>query len=196
MEEAAAIPLSSLTAWQSLFDTAHLQAKEKVLIHAGAGGVGSFAIQFAKSIGAEVVTTSSRSHIPYLQKLGVDHTIDYTKEDFVKTLLTLYPEGVDVVFDTVGGKSLEGSYDVVKKRGRLVTIAGQIDAKKALERHIQADFLFVTPNSKQLSKIATLIEEGKIQAPPITLFPFTDVKKALQKSKEGRTEGKIVLKIA
>lgn len=194
--QAACIPLSSLTAWQSLFDVAHLQAGEKILIPAGAGGVGSFALQFAKMKGAIVITTSSKSHHPYINTLKPDHVIDYTQEDFVQAVRKLYPEGVDVVFDTVGGTNLEKSYEVLKKKGRLVSIAGQVDTKKALEKGVEAYYSFVAPNHEQLQHIAQLIDERKLKAPPITIFPLDQVKLALQKSKEGKTEGKIVLKIS
>lgn len=193
--QAASFPLSSLTAWQSLFDTAHLKAKDNVLIHAGAGGVGGFAIQLAKLMGAKVITTTSSSHHDYVKALGADEIIDYTKENFVEKIHALLPEGVDVVYDTVGGSTLKASYQAAKEGGRLVTIAGIIDQALAVQRHLEAEFVFVTPNGEELGQIAELIEKGKLVPPPIHEVPLEDAKSALRKSREGHTEGKIVLKI-
>lgn len=194
--QAAVIPLSSLTAWQALFECAKLKKNERILIHAGAGGVGGFAIQFAKLIGSYCLTTTSHSNFDYVQKLGADTLIDYTKEDFVTHILQKFPSGVDVVFDTVGGESLQKSYRVTSERGRLVTIAGIIDPLEAAARHLKAEFLFVHPDGKNLSEIATLYESRKLLVPKIQEIPFDEVESALRKSREGHTQGKLVLKIS
>ncbi len=190
MEQASGVPLAALTAWQSLD---HLKVKkgETILVHAGAGGVGGFAIQFAKLRGANVLTTSSASHHPYLQTLNPDVIIDYRQENFVQKVLSLYPEGIDAVFDTVGGETLEESFPVIKKGGRLVSIV----APPIPHKDVETGYVFVSPNSFQLREMAHLFEEGKLLPPCLTVFPFHDVKKALEKSKEGRTQGKNVLKI-
>jgi len=193
--QAASIPLVSLTAWQSLFDSAHLKANEQVLIHAGAGGVGSFAIQFAKIKGAKVFTTASQKHHDYVKKLGADTVIDYTKEDFVQKVKSLTPQGVDVVYDCVGGKTLTSSYDIAKTGGRLVTIAGVVDNTLAEKRHIEANFVFVRPDGKELGEITKLIEAGKVFIPEIEEMGFDQVVPALKKVQEGHTQGKIVLRI-
>lgn len=191
--QAASVPLSALTAWQSLFDSAHLRSKENVLIHAGAGGVGGFAIQFAKLTGAKVITTASAKHHAYVKKLGADVVIDYTKENFVDKVHTLVSRGVDVTYDTVGGETLKKSYLATKEGGRLVSIADQV---LSAQRNIEAKYVFVAPNGEELGQIATLIESGKLQLPSLQEFPFEDVKSALRKSHMGGVEGKIVLKVA
>ncbi|MFZ0564692.1 MAG: NADP-dependent oxidoreductase [Chlamydiales bacterium] len=194
--QACCIPLSALTAWQSLFDTAHLKTKERVLIHAGAGGVGGFAIQLAKTIGAHVITTTSQKNFDYVQQFGADEVIDYTQNHFVDWMQQHYQNGVDVVFDTVGGDTLKMSYQTVKKGGRLVTIAGIIDHALANEQQIEAEFVFVRPDGKELQKIAELFNATRLHPPTIQEIPFEDVELALRKSREGHTQGKLVLKIS
>jgi NADPH:quinone reductase-like Zn-dependent oxidoreductase len=193
--EAAAFPLCALTAWQSLYDTARVKARERILIHAGAGGVGGMAIQLAKLAGAHVITTSSEANSDYVKKLGADEVIDYTKEYFVNVLQKNYPKGMDVVYDTVGGDTLKASYQVAKGGGRLVTIAGIVDQALASKHHLIADFVFVRPDGKELSQIASLIEEKKLFAPNIHEVPFEEIALALRKSREGHAQGKLVLKI-
>lgn len=194
--EAAAIPLSGLTAWQSLYDTAQLKSKDEVLIHAGAGGVGSLAIQMAKITGAHVITTSSQANFDYVKLLGADEVIDYTKENFVEFIQKKHPKGVDVIYDTVGGDTLKESYQVAKEGGRLVTIAGIVDQALASKQRLMAEFVFVRPDGKELSKIATLIDEKKLSPPRIQEIPFEEVLHGLRKSREGHTQGKLVLKIS
>lgn len=193
--EASCIPLSALTAWQSLFDTAQLQANEKVLIQSGAGGVGNFAIQFAKWAGAYVITTASHANSEYVTSLGADDVIDYTSKNFVEHIKKTYPEGIDVVYDTQGGDVLKASYGVLTQGGRLVTITGIVDNALAQEHNVRADYVLVTPNGEQLQKIAELLETSKIQCPKIEEIPFEEIKSALRKSREGHTRGKMVLKV-
>lgn len=194
--EAAVIPLSALTAWQSLYDSANLKSKEIILIHAGAGGVGGYAIQLAKLAGAHVVTTCSQSNEEYVKQLGADEVIDYTQENFVDTLKHTHPKGVDVVFDTVGGDTLKMSYLVAKPGGRLITIAGVIDQVLISEKGLTAEFVFVHPNGKQLKKIAELIDSGKFVPPRVEEVPFEEYESALRKSRDGHTQGKLALKIS
>ena len=189
--EAASIPLSCLTAWQALYDAAKLKKGETVLIHAGAGGVGGFAIQLAKLRGAHVITTASAANHTYVQMLGADEVIDYTKGDFRSHL----HDKVDVLLDTVGGKTLQESYEVVKPQGRLVTIAGVIDQDIATTRDLWTEFVFVHPDGETLAEIATLLDEKKLTAPTVEEMPFDTVERALGKSRQGHTQGKIVLKI-
>lgn len=194
--EAATIPLSSLTAWQSLYDTAHLKNKEEVLIHAGAGGVGGFALQLAKLVGAHVITTTSGPNFDYVRSLGADEMIDYTQDNFVDTLQKKHPKGVDVIYDTVGGNTLKASYQTAKNGGRLVTIAGVVDQALATKQHLSsAQFLDVQPNGKELTKIAALFDEDKLLPPHIQEVPFEEVGLALHKSRDGHTQGKLVLKV-
>ncbi len=193
--QAACVPLSALTAWQSLFDKAHLKSKETVLIHAGAGGVGGFAIQLAKIAGAKVITTTSASHNEYVKKLGADILIDYTKENFVDRVHAFFPDGVDVVYDTVGGSTLKASYEAAKEGGRLISIAGIVDQALAASRHLEAAFVFVAPNGDELKQIADFLDHGTLVPPPVQEVSFENVASALHKSREGHAEGKIVLKI-
>lgn len=195
LKEAAAVPLVSLTAWQSLVTFANLQAGETVLIHGGGGGVGGFAIQLAKHLGAKVITTVSPKHIDYVKKLGADLVIDYTQENFEAKVKEAYPEGIDVVLDTVGDEALQASCRILKKKGRLASIREQIDPTTIAHFEIKAGFVFVKPNPKDLKAIAELFASGKIKPPAIEEFPFERAREALQKVQEGHTQGKIVLKV-
>lgn len=194
-EEAASFPLVGLTTIQALIDHAKLQSGEKVLIHAGAGGIGTFAIQFAKAMGAYVVTTTSAKNHEFVKGLGADEIIHYDEEDFSNVV-----NDVDVVFDTLGGDVLLKSYEVLTHYGRLVTIAGGPNTivprnETADEKEIKTYFEFTDPNGKQLDDITPLVEEGKIRAVVDTIYPLTleGVKEAHAHSEQGRTKGKIVL---
>lgn len=193
--EAAAIPLAGLTAWQVLFDVAHLQRGQTILIHAAAGGVGSFATQFARHAGATVIATASSNNHEYLKKLGATHVIDYTKEDFVKRVEALCPEGVDVVFDAVGKETLRKSVALVKKGGYLISIVEQEAPEIDPERKIHFAWHFVTPNGKQLEKIAELIDKGAVVVPALAEMRLEDAAEAQTLLKQGHTRGKIVLKV-
>lgn len=193
--EAASIPLSALTAWQSLFDFAHLKEGQTILIHAGAGGVGSYAIQFAKWKKAKVYTTASANHHPYVRSLGADTVIDYSKEDFAKALLKHEPQGVDVIYDCVGHDTLKASFPLVKKGGTLVSIVN-FNAEELGKSHgVRSGFVFVSPNGEQLATIAGLIDKGAVKPAHIEELRLEDAKLALKKIKEGHTTGKLVLKV-
>lgn len=192
--QAAAVPLTALTAWQALFDTAHLKAGETILIQAGAGGVGGMAIQLAKNKGAKVYTTASRQNHDYVKKLGAEAVFDY-HQDFTNELKKLAPQGVDVVFDCVGGKTLFSSFPLLKPGGRLVSIVEQIDPALAKQHNVKADFVFVSPNADELKQIADLISEKKIFPPEIEEMRLTDAAIAQEKNRAGHTRGKIVLKV-
>ncbi len=191
--EAAAIPLCALAAWQSLYDTAHLKAKEVALIHAGAGGVGSFAIQLAKLAGAYVITTTSQPNFDYVKKLGADEVIDYTKDNCIDYLRKKRPQGVDVVLDTVGGEVLKQSYQAAKEGGRLVTIVGVVDHGLASKKRLFAEYISVRPDGEELEQIASLLSEKQLIPPRIQEIPFDELTLALRKSREGHVQGKLVL---
>lgn len=193
--EAAGIPLAALTAWQAFFDFAKLKPRQSVLIHAGAGGVGSFAIQFAKMHDADVWTTCSENHDSYVKNLGADHCIHYSKENFVDIIQKEFKDGVDIVFDCVGGPTLKNSIPLVKKGGTLITITELIDPEIGEKNQIKAGFVFVRPNGHELTEIAHLIEQGKIKVPHTTEMPLEEASLAQDKSREGHTQGKIVLKV-
>lgn len=193
--EAAAIPLVTLTAWQSLVDAAKICPKQHVLIHAGAGGVGSMAIQIAKHFDAKVYATASAKNALYVTEMGADVVIDYTQNDFVETIRALVPEGLDIAYDTVGGDTLEATYPLVKKNGTLVSICSQMDPSKGKEFGINLQYVFVRPDRTQLEEITRLLENGKLVPPFIEDFPLEQAAAALEKQKAGHVRGKIVLKV-
>jgi NADPH:quinone reductase-like Zn-dependent oxidoreductase len=194
--QAAVIPLVGLTAWQALYIQAKLQKGESILIHAGAGGVGSLAIQFAKATGAKVYTTASKANHPYVKDLGADVLIDYTSENFVGVIKKLAPSGLDVVFDTVGGKTFKESLEVLKPGGRLVSLLEQLDPVEAGRRKIQAAYVFVAANSQQLTQIGELITQGVVKPPHLEEMALEEAAKAQDRLKEGHTKGKIVLRVS
>lgn len=215
MELAASLPLVSLTAWQALVEIAKVKAGQKVLIHAGSGGVGSIAIQLAKHLGATVATTTSEKNIPWVKALGADTIIDYKTMDFEQEL-----KDYDVVLDTQGGKTLEKSLNVLKRGGRLISISGLPDKNfaeaikanwflkcvipllswsirhKAKKRDISYSFLFMQPNGQQLSEISKLVESGKINPVVDKTYTFSEIKDAFHYVNTGRAKGKVILKIS
>lgn len=194
--QAAAIPLAALTAWQALFDFAHLKAHQSILIHAGAGGVGSFAIQFSKFAKADVWTTCSKNNHDYVKKLGADHVIDYTKENFAQAIRKEKNDGLDIIFDTIGGKTLQESFLVVKKNGIIVSIV-EVPSQELGEKYkIKTGFVFVRPDGSQLTEIGRLIEKGDVMPPAIQEMPLQDAAKAQEQNRQGHTQGKIVLKVS
>lgn len=191
-EEAAALPVASLTAWQSLVDHAQLKEGETVLILGGAGGVGGFAIQFAKLLGAKVVTTTSTKNVDLVRELGADTTINYNEQSIVDHL-----SNIDVVFDTVGGDALKNSYNVLKTGGKLVTITGHVDENLAKEKGITASVVMSKTNIEQLDKIAKHVSDGEVKVVTAAQFPFTEegVRDAYRLSETGRASGKIIIKV-
>jgi NADPH:quinone reductase-like Zn-dependent oxidoreductase len=189
-QAAAAVPLVALTAWQSLYEGANIQAGERVLIHAGAGGVGSFAIQLAKLRGAYVITTTSTYNIDLVKSLGADEVIDYTQSDF--SLL----RDIDVVFDTMGGEIQDKSWITLKRGGRLVSIVSAPSEQAAQEAGVTPLFCFVQPNSVQLQALAELIDAKKLQIIIDSVYSLKDIVAAQEKSASGRARGKIVIQVS
>ncbi|AXH99831.1 NADP-dependent oxidoreductase [Sporosarcina sp. PTS2304] len=191
-EEAASVPLAGLTAWQCLVDFGQVKKGDKVLIQAGSGGVGSYAIQIAKSFGAYVYSTASDKNEAFLKELGVDEFIDYKTTDFADVA-----KDVDLVVDTMGGEILEKSLDVVKKGGRLVSIAGQPNAEKAKMNGITAESLWLNPNGKQLAELGDLMEKGEVKSHIGHTFPLTEkgLREAHELSATHHAKGKIVITI-
>lgn len=189
-EEAASVPLVGMTAWQCLIDFADVKKGDKVLIHAGAGGVGSFAIQLAKYKGAYVATTASGKNLEYLQSLGADQVINYVEEDFSKVL-----EEYDVVIDTIGGEVLDKSFLVLNGGGRLVSIVDMPDKEKAKEKGVRSGAVWLEPNGEQLQQIGALMEEGQIKATIGHRFPFGEegIEEAHRLSESHHARGKIVI---
>ncbi|AXE20443.1 NADP-dependent oxidoreductase [Runella rosea] len=214
MEEAASIPLVGLTAWQALVEKMKLKKGQKVFIQAGSGGVGTFAIQLAKHLGAFVATTTSAANIDLVKKLGADVVIDYKTQDF-ETLLKEY----DFVLNSQDTKTLEKSLKVLKPSGKVISISGPPDVefaneaglswffkmlmrllsfgikKKANKLHIDYNFLFMRAEGKQLSEITALIEAGKIRPIVDKIFPFEQTNEAMAYVESGRAKGKVVIKV-
>lgn len=188
---AAAVPLAALTAWTSLFDAGRLEAGQTVLIHAAAGGVGTFAVQLAKWRGAHVIGTASGRNRDFLQQLGVDEFINYTSAKFEDVA-----RDVDVVFDTVGGETQERSWQVLRPGGILVSVISP-PAQEAADQHgVRQAYVFIDPNAARLTEIAGLIDDGKIQPIVETVLPLSAARQAHELSESGHTRGKIVLRVA
>jgi NADPH:quinone reductase-like Zn-dependent oxidoreductase len=189
--KAAAVPLAALTAWQGLFDVGGLKPGQKVLIHAAAGGVGSFAVQFAKWKGAHVIGTASGRNVQFVRELGADEVIDYTKTAFEEAV-----DNVDLVFDTMGGETQKRSWQVLKKGGILVSILGQPPQKDADAWGVRQASFVVKPDAAELGQIADLIDSGDVKPVVETVLPLSDARKAQELSQTGHTRGKIVLEVA
>ncbi|MGC0335281.1 NADP-dependent oxidoreductase [Streptomyces sp. SLBN-8D4] len=213
LQEAAAVPLVALAAWQVLVDRAHVQPGQKVLIHAGAGGLGSTVIQLAKHLGATVATTARTDSEELVRSLGADVVVDYTKEDFSKVL-----SGYDLVLDSVGGTNLEKSLTVLKPGGLAVSVVGPPDAgfakqlgapsfmglvmstlsrkvrKRAKSLGVRYQFFFMRANGSQLRKLAALYDSGKLRPVIDRTFPFDRTLEAMAYVEQGRTKaGKVVV---
>ena len=191
-EEAAAVPLAGLTAYQCLVDVGKLESGNKVLIHAGAGGVGSFGIQIAKNMGAYVATTGSTKNVEFLKSLGADEVIDYTKDDFSQIL-----EDYDLVIDTLGGEIQDKSLNILKKGGKLVSIVGEPDQEKADELEINAQSHWLIPDGEELANLAEMMKNQNLKPVVGTVFPFSEqgLKDAHELSETHHARGKIVIKV-
>jgi NADPH:quinone reductase-like Zn-dependent oxidoreductase len=189
-EQAAAVPIVALTAWQALVDRAKLSAGQSVLIHGGSGGVGTFAIQIAKARGAKVFATASTANQDFLKQLGADVAIDYTKQKFEDVV-----KDVDVVLDSVGGDTLARSYGVVKKGGFIATLVSRLDQSELDKHGIRGESISVVPNAEELAEIGKLIDANKIKVVVSQTYSLADAVKALQQVATGHTRGKIVLKV-
>jgi NADPH:quinone reductase-like Zn-dependent oxidoreductase len=212
MTQAASLPLVALTAWQALVVKAGVQPGQKVLIHAGSGGLGSIAIQLAKHLGATVATTTSAKNASWVKDLGADVVIDYKTQDFADEL-----SGYDLVLETQGGATLEKSLEVLKPGGAVISVAGPPDPvfarefganwflvqamralsssirRKARKRSVTYSFLFMTANGEQLRELSTLVDAGVIRPVIDRVFPFHDTLEALAYVESGRSKGKVVV---
>lgn len=214
MNEAASIPLVGLTAWQALIENAGLKKGQKVFIQAGSGGVGTFAIQLAKHIGAFVATTTSTRNVDWVKGLGADIVIDYTKDDF-EDILHEY----DVVLNSQDSKTLTKSLSILKPGGKLISISGPPDPKfgeqikapwfiklimhilsfnirkKAKRLGVSFSFLFMKANGNQLGSIAELIDSGAIHTVVDRVFPFNATQDAMDYVETGRAQGKVIVQV-
>jgi NADPH:quinone reductase-like Zn-dependent oxidoreductase len=187
--QAAAIPIPAMTAWQALFDNAKLREGQKVLIHAAVGGVGSFAVQFAKWKGAHVIGTASGSNAELARSLGVDEFIDYRSTRFEDKV-----RDADVVFDTIGGETQERSWKVLKKGGVLVSIVQPPTEKTAAAHGVRGVFMAEdAKRTEELKQIADLVGSGRVKVNVETILPLREARKAQELSQSGHARGKIVL---
>lgn len=187
---AAAVPLAAMTAWQVLFDAAGLSPGQSVLIHAAAGGVGSFAVQLAKWKGAYVAGTASERNQDLLRDLGADEMIDYRAVAFETVV-----RDMDVVFDTVGGETQARSWTVLKKGGILVSIIDPPSAAEAAAHGVRQAYWFLEPKLIELEEITALIDAGKLRPVVETVLPLAEARRAHEISQTGHARGKIVLKV-
>ncbi len=190
-DEAATIPIGATTAWQGLFDHGGLQTGQRALIQGAAGGVGMFAVQFAKWKGAYVIGTTSSTNVDFVRSLGAEAVIDYTSVSVERVI-----RDVDLVLDTVGGKVLEYSLQALKRGGTLVTIAGQPPAEKAQERGVHVVAFSARVSSELLRTFARLIDEGQLKVAVAQVFPLREAPQAHALSQRGHGRGRIVLHIA
>ncbi|MGL5832302.1 MAG: NADP-dependent oxidoreductase [Waterburya sp.] len=189
--EAAGVAIVALTAWQALFEMGELQSGQSVLIHGAAGGVGSYAVQFAKLRGIKVFATASANNLDYVRDLGADEVIDYKTTPFEQVV-----NGVDMVLDTVGGETQTRSLDVLKPGGILVTTATPPDPDTVKAKGVRAVMMMVQPKAEQLTEIAALFDNGKIQPPEQQVIPLAEARRAHELSQSGHVRGKLILQIA
>lgn len=189
--EAAAVPLAGLTAWQGLFDFGGLKPGQKVLIHAASGGVGSFAVQFAKWQHAYIIATTSKENMEFVKQLGADEVIDYKSEKFEDKV-----HNIDLVFDTVGGEAQKRSLKVLRNGGTLITTLKPENQEEAKKKNIHIEGYTAQSYPKQLEQIARLIDSGIVHPVIAKVLDLEHAAEAQKLSEEGHTRGKIVLKVA
>lgn len=187
---AAALPLTGVSAYQALVDHIDLQAGQKILIHGGAGGIGTLAIQLAKYLGASVATTASADEAGFVKSLGADTVIDYHSQDF-STLLKDY----DAVYDTVGGETNKKSYQILKRGGALVSMVEQPDAVLVKQHDIHYTAQFTRVTTERLAKVAKLVDSGTLKAHVDKVFPLAEAAEALEYLKTGHPRGKVVIQV-
>jgi NADPH:quinone reductase-like Zn-dependent oxidoreductase len=212
--QAASIPMVGLTSWQALNERAKLRAGQKVFIPAGSGGIGTFAIQLAKHLGAKVGTTTSTGNVDLVRRLGADEVVDYKKQEFEKVL-----RGYEAVLGTVRGDAIEKSIGILKPGSTIVSLVGPLDAafararrlnfflsfvfglmsrnimRLARKRDVAYSFLFMRPDGAQLAKIGGLLETERVQPVIDKVFPFDQAKEALEYLAQGHSKGKVVVRM-
>lgn len=212
--QAASVPMVGLTSWQALKERADVQTGQRVFIPAGSGGIGTFAIQLAKHLGAYVGTTTSTANVALVKSLGADDVIDYKKQEFEQVL-----QGYNVVLGTIRGNALEKSIGILKPGGKIISLIGPLDAafaqarklsfvlelifglmsrkiiRMAAKKDVDYSFLFVRPDGEQLNEIGALIDAGHIHPVVDKVFPFDQAKQALEYLSQGRSKGKVVVRM-
>ena len=189
--EAASLPLAGITAWEALITAGQLTALQRILIHAGSGGVGSLAIQLAKSRGAFVIATTSGRNRAFVKSLGADEVIDYQEQQFQAVV-----KDVDMVFDTLGGEVQEASWSVLKPGGMLVSIVSPPSEERAKALGMRSAFVFIEPNAAILAQLSVLVDTGSLRPIVGAEFALEDIAKAHAFSQTGRAVGKIVLYVS
>lgn len=187
--EAAVVPISALTAWQGIIEKGQLAKKQRVLIHGGAGAVGTFAVQLARWRGAHVTATASAGNLDFVRALGADAVIDYHATRFEDVVCDM-----DVVFDTVGGETLERSWKILEKTGKLFSIVGETTQAPLSQRSRDA-FMLVRADGKQLAEIGALIDAGELRVFVEAVYPLENAKEAYARAERGKMRGKIALSI-
>ena len=187
-EQAAAIPVGGMTAWQALFDRGGLQSGQTALIAGAAGGVGHFAVQFASHAGARAVGTGSSRNREFVLDLGADQYVDYTQQDVAGAV-----SDVDVVFDTVGGETTPSLVPTVREGGVIVTIAAAPPEEAAQARGARAELLIMNPDPEQLARIADLVASGDVRVELAEVLPLAQVARAHELSESGHVRGKLIL---
>ena len=189
-EEAGGIPLAGLTAYQALFSAGHLQAGQTVLILGASGGVGSFAIQLAKHKGAKVVAVASAKNAAFMKDLGADFTVDYAQGNVAEAVRALVPDGVDLIFDCIDGETLPQALPALKPAGKLVSI---LNNGKELDPKINFEYVFVSPNVRQLDDLREIAEAGHLRVPIAATFSLAEAHKAFEQIETHHTTGKVVI---
>ncbi len=187
---AAALPMASISAYQALVDTLHLKTGQRILIHGGAGGIGTSAIQIAKHLGAYVVTTASPENFDYVRSLGADEVIDYTSQRFEEVA-----RDMDAVYDTVGGETYQRSFATLKAGGQIVSMLEQPNEELGAQHNVKAFHQFTTPTPERLAAITQLVESGDLTATIDQTFPLEQTSEAVEYLHSGHPRGKVVLKI-
>lgn len=189
--QAAALPLAGITAWQCLVDVGNIQPNQRVLIHAGAGGVGHLAIQIAKAKGAHVIATASLANQALLTQLGADQAVDYTSAPLGEQI-----EAVDLVIDTMGGNVQAESWSLIKKGGMLVSVTEQPNEDTAKSYGVNSAFVFIEPSSRILSELNTLVDAGQLAPLIENTYALEEIVSAHVQSQSGRTRGKIIIEVS
>jgi NADPH:quinone reductase-like Zn-dependent oxidoreductase len=189
-EQAAAIPVTGMTAWQALFDRGGLERDQTALIAGAAGGVGHLAVQFAKHAGARVIGTGSAHNRDFVLGLGADEYVDYTSQEVADAV-----SSVDLALDTVGGDTTESLLPTLREGGILVTIAAPPPEDAAREQGVRAELLVMSPSSEQLVGIGELVASGEVRVELSEVLPLTEVRRAHELSESGHARGKIVLTV-
>lgn len=186
--KAGSLPMGTLTAWQAIFDSAHLKNGQRILVHGASGNVGSMAVQLAKAKGAYVIGTASANNEGFVRNLGADEFIDYKSEDF-ETIA----RDMDVVFDPIGGDTHKRSYQVLKQNGVLVSLVQKPSEELMKQYHVQAKIMASHPNPEQLEEITQMVEKGQIKTDVAKVFPLSQAKEAQKLSQDRNVRGKIIL---